>query len=410
MAAILTSSTEPIEQITTALEQAGHTVEKTVHGQVQITTPAKTGKEPAAKETFVAPADKTAEETQTTTDKVVEEKATEETVSDSEPGKEEKKTEESKEGKENKSAKAEETEETEDKSRTEDKAANRADRKLLKRVDTLTAQRNQWKEEAEQRDAEIRELKTKLEGRAKTEATEEPEVVKPTRPRMPVNSDPDIAYDDEKMAAAREKYEKELDSYEEKREAYFKVETTKEFTARQQKDRLEQETRELIDAHAKRMVEVRQEHDDVDEVIAALEDADIPFKEIVTQGILESEVSGKLSYYLGTHLEEAEQLSNMPTARALRELGKLEAKLADGGRLGKKPSENADNKTPKQETKPTSSETKPVTKQQKPITTLNPTSVPVVARATDIAENKGSVLEYKKLRDAERIANGKAPW
>lgn len=55
---------------------------------------------------------------------------------------------------------------------------------------------------------------------------------------------------------------------------------------------------------------------------------DLPITPLMGEAILESDNSQDLLYYLGTHVEEAKRISALSPTASLRELGKIEAKLA----------------------------------------------------------------------------------
>lgn len=407
MAVILTSTSESADQLTEALTSAGHAVQVQTEGDAPEKS-VGTSEKQAEK-----PADKVAEDT----------KPAEKPASASEPDGDKKKTEEP----EDKSKTPEETETTtkpaaDDKAppKGEEEARSKPDRKLLKRIDAVTAQKNQLKETLEEQAAQIAELQAKLSGKT----LEEPKVEEPTapvRPRMPVASDAEIGYDEDKLTAARAKYETDLDRYEADKTEYIKTQAVKEHKENAQKERFEQEARAIDDAHAKRVKEAEERYEDWGEATDALDDSGFVLHPAVYNGIKESEAGADIIHHLATHLDEAEQLSNMRPDRALKVIGRLEAKFSDGGR--KKPRDKDADAEPEKkktsETEPsqkaekpadTSSEKKTPAKEQKPITTLNPGTGATSLSPGEIAEKQGPVVEYMRLRNAEREAAGKRPY
>lgn len=403
MAVIISSPSETPEQITESMAALGLKVEVEVQG----TAPGEPAKviETKSETTKKEPAEKVAEET----------KAADETVSDSETDKEEKKDEVKTEAKETP------TDAEKVASEESDAPKSKTDRKLLKRIDTVTAQKNQLKESLEEKESRIAELEAKLAGRSTEEAEKEPEAVKPVRPKMPVASDEAIGFDEEKLTAAREKYEHDLDDYEDKKSAYIQAETAKELTAKQQAAEQAKEAKAVLDAHSGRVEEAKGRYEDWDEVAETLSDQGFNLVPVVYNGLLESPHSADILYHLATNLEEAETIASMRPDRALREIGKLEAKFSDGGRkkprdkaadedTGKKTTAKAeDKKPPATETQDTSSETKTTTQAKKPMETLTGGNKSNAVSALDIAEKGGSVLEFMRMRATEREAKGLRP-
>lgn len=405
MAVIITTSADTPEQITEGLAALGHKVSVEVQG-----TPP--GEQPQPQGVTVT------EVTEPTDEKEPEETKTEEkTASDSEPDKEEKKDEVKAEATEKPKVGEEPAEEPD-----AEAPKNKADRKLLNRIDKVVKQRNELKEAATEKDSRIAELEAELAGRKKEAKEEEPELEKPVRPKMPVASDPEIGFDEEKLTAAREKYETDLNAYEDKKSEYDKAQTVKELTARQKQEREEQERAAVTAAHEKRIASAKERYDDWDDAMDAFEAAGIQILNIVGNTLMESEQGPDILYYLASNLEEAErigELSRTRPDRALREIGKLEAKFSDGGRkkprdkdadpeTDKKEAKKADEKTSTAKTEETSSD-KSTTKERKPTTTLTGSAKSATVNAADIAEKGGSPLEYMRARAAEREARGLRP-
>lgn len=76
---------------------------------------------------------------------------------------------------------------------------------------------------------------------------------------------------------------------------------------------------------AKRMEKMAAEVEDFDE---ALQTLDVNFPDGFLDAVKESDVGEKVAYYLATHRDEAEKLGQMSPRSAIRELGKLEARLS----------------------------------------------------------------------------------
>ena len=67
----------------------------------------------------------------------------------------------------------------------------------------------------------------------------------------------------------------------------------------------------------------RQVHEDFDEVIASP-----VFTVAMQQAIFESDTGAEVAYYLGTHEDEAKRISNLAPSQVMREIIKIENKLA----------------------------------------------------------------------------------
>jgi hypothetical protein len=78
-------------------------------------------------------------------------------------------------------------------------------------------------------------------------------------------------------------------------------------------------------AFANREAAIKAEIKDYDDVIA--EAADVVIPQDVAEAILTSDLGPNIRYYLATHVDEAEKLNQMPAAAAVRQIGRLEAKL-----------------------------------------------------------------------------------
>ena len=87
--------------------------------------------------------------------------------------------------------------------------------------------------------------------------------------------------------------------------------------------RTQQETAKS--AHDRRVEAARAEFPDFDEKISQA--AAVPIPSDVYQAVVSSELGPNISYYLATHLEEAEKLNSMPIAAAVMRIGRIEAQL-----------------------------------------------------------------------------------
>ena len=141
----------------------------------------------------------------------------------------------------------------------------------------------------------------------------------------------------------------------------------------------------------------RQVHEDFDDVVGT--DQKIP--QAAFTAIVDSPAGTEIAYYLGQHPEEIQRLNKLATPVAVvREIGKLEAKLAQPAAVSPKP--GAVTPAPKPAAKPPAAV--PVTQQnRKPSTPITPvgTSRPVSAGGTSSGKDPStmSYREYKKWRE-----------
>ena len=191
------------------------------------------------------------------------------------------------------------TEETETKA-TEEKKQNP---KLEKRFSELTKQREEArKEAAKERDAReaLEKRISELEGRAEPKPVEEN--VKPS----PSQFNDAFEYAE---ALAEWSAENALLNRD-KAEAERKV---------------QDERQQVIKSWNDRLVNVKADLPDYDEMIASA--SDITVNDAIRDAMLESEQGPRILYHLAENPELAEKLNTLSTVSALREIGKLEAKF-----------------------------------------------------------------------------------
>lgn len=88
--------------------------------------------------------------------------------------------------------------------------------------------------------------------------------------------------------------------------------------------KLAEERQAQLQAWAKRIEEAKAELPDYEEMI---ESAEVSVSDQVRDAIIESDVGPRILYHLAENPEFAEQLATFSTAKALREIGKLEARF-----------------------------------------------------------------------------------
>lgn len=161
--------------------------------------------------------------------------------------------------------------------------------------------------------AENAELKARLAAVESKAGGEKPAgASKPTRPDL-------NDFDDyNKFKAAEDKYVEDLAAwtFEQKEQARQKAESERQAKEADAK---------RVEAWSKRIDGARKQHDDFDE---AMEDVEhIPVSPAMAQALQESEQGAELAYWLAKHPDEMERISKLSPIGAVREIGKLEAKL-----------------------------------------------------------------------------------
>jgi hypothetical protein len=96
-----------------------------------------------------------------------------------------------------------------------------------------------------------------------------------------------------------------------------------ELLARREQARLQSET---LEAFHDREEEARNKYDDFEQVAY---NPKLPITNEMAQTIQSSEVGPDMAYYLGSNPKEAERISRLSPLQQAKELGKIEAKLAD---------------------------------------------------------------------------------
>jgi hypothetical protein len=96
-----------------------------------------------------------------------------------------------------------------------------------------------------------------------------------------------------------------------------------ELLARREQARQHSET---LEAYHDREEEARTKYDDFEQVVY---NSKLPITDAMAQTIQASEVGPDMAYYLGSNPKEAERISRLTPLAQAKELGKIEAKLAD---------------------------------------------------------------------------------
>ena len=96
-----------------------------------------------------------------------------------------------------------------------------------------------------------------------------------------------------------------------------------ELLARREQARMQSE---IIESYHDREEEARNKYDDFEQVAY---NPKLPITDAMAQTIQSSDVGPDMAYYLGSNPKEAERISRLSPLQQAKELGKIEAKLAD---------------------------------------------------------------------------------
>lgn len=88
----------------------------------------------------------------------------------------------------------------------------------------------------------------------------------------------------------------------------------------------ERQQAELLEAYADREEQAREKYDDFQQVVY---NPNLPVTQVMAQTIQASEIGPDIAYYLGSNPKDAERISRLSPFMQAKEIGKIEAKLAD---------------------------------------------------------------------------------
>ena len=185
--------------------------------------------------------------------------------------------------------------------------------KLERRFSELTKQREQAKAEA-QREREAREA---LESRLRDIETRAAPQQAPQQVQEP------------KPEQFRDMYE-----YAKALAEYTTEQKIQQMKQAEVQARVEAERQKVIQTWAERVNNAKQELADFDDMVAS---ADVSVSDDVRDAIIESDVGPQMLYYLAENTDFAKKLADMTPRAALKELGKLGAKLEKSAEKAEKP-------------------------------------------------------------------------
>jgi hypothetical protein len=175
--------------------------------------------------------------------------------------------------------------------------------------------------------------------------------------------------------------------------------TQKVLAEREQKTQADTRKREeeaRIGQWTKTLEAAREKYEDFDDIVGS----DTPINQGIAQAMIDSPVGGDIAYYLGSHPEVAQKLSQMSVWAGVREIGRIEAQFLKEAQPTKPSAGAVAPSTQQTPTKPT--ETKPT--KQAAVSTAPKPITPVTGRAVaDKDPDQMSYQEYKQWRE-EQIA------
>lgn len=233
--------------------------------------------------------------------------------------------------------------------------------KLEKRFSEITRQREEAKAEA----AKERDARVSLENRLRElEQKEQPKPAQ-TDDSKPMPSQFNDAFE----------YAEALADYASARALRQRDQQDAERKASEVRDKVLNTWSEKLDA-------AKADLPDFDEMVQS---ADVAVPDYIRDSIIESDVGPKILYHLAENPDFAKSLAAMPAIKALRELGKLEAKF--------------EGESPKTETKSTTSRSKA----PDPISPIKGRSSATDTPVTSDGEFKGTYAQYVAARKAGKI-------
>jgi hypothetical protein len=152
--------------------------------------------------------------------------------------------------------------------------------------------------------------------------------------------------------------------------------------AAEQKRKAADDAKSRASAWEEKVIAARVKHDDYDEVALA---NNLPITQTMAQAITDTDLGTELLYHLGQNPLEAARIAKLSPVAQVREIGKLEAKLA--------PASTSDEKSP--------SETKPVSQAPKPVKAL---AGAAAASASGARNLEGMTQkQYREYRESGKL-------
>lgn len=109
-------------------------------------------------------------------------------------------------------------------------------------------------------------------------------------------------------------------------EAYAEALASKKAQELLQRQEAERQRAQLQDAYHEREEKARDKYDDFEQVVY---NPRLPITNVMAETIQSSEIGPEVAYYLGSNPKETERISKLSPFLQAREIGRIEAKLAD---------------------------------------------------------------------------------
>jgi chromosome segregation ATPase len=126
---------------------------------------------------------------------------------------------------------------------------------------------------------------------------------------------------------------KDIEEYAAAKAKYAEEKALKDHTAKQQQESNRQAQAKLTEAWSEKVESASDKYEDWDEVVGELKPTS-PW----ASAIMEAENGPDIAHYLGTNLKEAQRIASLPPLAQIREIGRLEEKLAAAPPQEKTPS------------------------------------------------------------------------
>lgn len=123
------------------------------------------------------------------------------------------------------------------------------------------------------------------------------------------------------------------EKYADAKAAHEKDKALKEYQSKQREESQKQAVDRVSTDWETKVSKAEDKYDDFEEKVGKLDP-----RNPVVLSIMEADTGADIAYYLGTHVEEARKIFSLSPASAIREIGKLEAKLSSTPEKPKVPS------------------------------------------------------------------------
>jgi hypothetical protein len=237
-------------------------------------------------------------------------------------------------------------------------------RGVQKKIDKLVKLRSEEHDKRVAAEARLSDLEKQLaelkNTAAKPEDTKTPEKKEPEKPAAPEEPEPKLKDFVESLEKYGD-YEGALEAWQTAREAWRDKKRTADLEAKiadleaklAKKGDEKDQQREAAQQWADRVESAKEKHADWDEVMEQATSRETMINPAPQAAIVDSPIATDILYHLAKHPEEAKRIAGLSDVAAIREIGKLEAKLSaepekKPAAEAPKPAEKPAEKTPEQ--------------------------------------------------------------